>query len=331
VPVEEGDMEYVRLGTTGLKVSRICLGMMTYGDPNWREWILGEDEAEPFVRKAADLGITFFDTADMYSKGVSEEVTGSLLRKTFPRREDYVLAAKVFFPIADGPNEGGLSRGHIMDAVDASLRRLGMDHIDLYQIHRWDPHTPIDETMQALDDVVRSGKVRYIGASSMWAWQFATAQHVADLAGWARFVTMQNHYNLLYREEEREMNPLLLDQGLGSLPWSPLARGRLARTGTEAAATVRSANDPFGDRLYEESDNAVLDRVAEVAKEHGVSPAQVAIAWLLHKPVVTAPIVGATKPSQLDDPVAAVDLELSDEQVARLEEPYRPRPVAGHE
>jgi 1-deoxyxylulose-5-phosphate synthase len=322
-------MEYIRLGDTGLKVSRICLGMMSYGDSGWRSWVLDGSDAEPFVRKAADAGITFYDTADVYSLGVSEEVTGKLLRSTFPRREDYVLATKVFGTMGDGPNDQGLSRGHILDAVDASLRRLGVDHIDLYQIHRWDEETPIEETMEALDDVVRSGKVRYIGASSMWAWQFAKAQHTAELLGLTRFVSMQNHYNLMYREEEREMNPLLLDQGVACIPWSPLARGRLARAGTETT-TARSEDDAFGDEWYRDSDAAVLDRVAEVARERGVPPAQIAIAWLLHKPVVTAPIVGATKLEHLDDPIAAVDLELADEEITRLEEPYRPRPVAGH-
>ena len=323
-------MEYVRLGSSGLRVSRICLGMMSYGDPGWREWVLDEAAAEPFVRKAADAGITFFDTADMYSLGVSEEVTGRLLRATFPRREDYVLATKVFWPMGQGPNDGGLSRGHILDAVDASLRRLGVDHIDLYQIHRWDPHTPIEETMEALDDVVRAGKVRYLGASSMWAWQLAKVQHAAVAGGWTRFVSMQNHYNLLYREEEREMNPLLLDQGVACLPWSPLARGRLARAGTDAA-TTRATADPIGDQLYATADQAVLDRLAEVAAERGVPPARVAIAWLLHQPVVTAPIVGATKLSQLDEPLAAVGMTLSNEELARLAEPYRPQPVSGHE
>jgi aryl-alcohol dehydrogenase-like predicted oxidoreductase len=325
-------MQYSRLGATGLKVSRICLGMMSYGDPAWRDWTLDEEAARPFVRRAAEAGITFFDTADMYSLGVSEEVTGRLLREVFSRREDYVLATKVRFRMGQGPNDAGLSRGHILDAIDASLRRLGTDHVDLYQIHRWDDETPIEETMEALHDVVRAGKARYLGASSMFAWQFAKAQHVADLGGWTRFASMQNHYNLVYREEEREMIPCCIDMGVGVIPWSPLARGLLAgnRTRGGERRTTRAASDEFADHLYEESDFDVVERLAEVAAERGLPPAQLALAWLLHKPGVTAPIVGATKLSHLDDAIAAVDISLSDKEIEQLEEPYRPHPVRGH-
>ena len=320
-------MDYVRLGSTGTRVSRICLGMMTYGDPGWRDWILGEDDSEPIVRAAVEAGVTFFDTADMYSRGASEEVTGRLLSRFFTRREDYVLATKVFMPMGDGPNDRGLSRTHILDGIDASLRRLGTDHVDLYQVHRFDPHTPIEETMEALHDVVKAGKARYLGASSMWAWQFAKAQSTAERHGWMPFVSMQDHYNLLYREEEREVLPLCADQGVGVIPWSPLARGRLARAWDED--TERSATDGFGQTLYVESDRTVVERVSEVAGELGVSRAQVALAWLLAKPVVTAPIVGATRLSHLEDAVAAVDLRLDDDVLTRLEEPYAPHAVAG--
>jgi aryl-alcohol dehydrogenase-like predicted oxidoreductase len=324
-------VEYVRLGTTGMKVSRICLGMMSYGDPaKWSEWVLDEERAEPIVRKAAEGGVTFFDTADVYSFGTSEEVTGRLLRKIFPSRDDYVLATKVFFPVGRGVNDKGLSRKHIMTAVDNSLRRLGTDHIDLYQIHRWDDETPIEETMEALHDVVRAGKVRYLGASTMYAWQFAKAQHVAERNGWTRFVSMQNHYNLLYREEEREMIPLCADQGVGLIPWSPLARGLLARAGSPAADTTRSGADGRIRELYageEENDRVILDRVAEVAKARGVPPAQVALAWLLHRPQVVAPIVGATKERHIEDALAAVELSLSEEELTALAEPYRPHAV----
>lgn len=326
-------MQYARLGDSGLKVSRICLGMMSYGDPGWRDWVLDEAAAQPFVRRAAEGGITFFDTADMYSLGVSEEVTGRLLRQTFARREDYVLATKVRFPMGGGPNDGGLSRGHILSAIDASLRRLGVDHVDLYQIHRWDPDTPVAETMEALHDCVRAGKVRYLGASSMYAWQFSKAQHTADLGGWTRFVSMQNHYNLLYREEEREMIPQCEDMGVGIIPWSPLARGMLAGTRTRSGErrTARAGSDTFTDRLYDDADFDVVDRVVEVAGRRGATPAQVALAWLLHKPAVTAPIVGATKLAHLDDAIAAVDVELSDAEIVRLEDGYRPHPIRGHD
>jgi 1-deoxyxylulose-5-phosphate synthase len=323
-------MEQVRLGATGLRVSQVCLGMMSYGDPTWRSWVLDETAAEPFVRAAADAGITFFDTADVYSVGVSEEITGRLLKKMFPRREDYVLATKVRGRMGDGPNDVGLSRAHIMDAVDASLRRLDVDHIDLYQIHRWDDDTPIEETMQALHDCVRAGKVRYLGASSMHAWQFAKAQRIAALEGLTPFVSMQNHYNLLYREEEREMLPQCADMGVGVIPWSPLARGRLARPTDEATATDRAKDDDFGDQLYGDASTTIIDEVGRIAGERGVSRAQVALAWMLSKDVITAPIIGATRPSHVEDAAAATTLELDDDEVAALEAPYRPRPVLGH-
>ncbi|AQW49973.1 aldo/keto reductase [Streptomyces violaceusniger] len=325
-------MEYARLGASGIKVSRICLGMMSYGSPEHRPWQLDIDDARPIVRRAVEEGVTFFDTADMYSLGRSEEITGELLRELFPGRDDYVLATKVYSPMGEGPNDRGLSRKHILAGIDASLRRLGTDHVDLYQIHRFDPGTPIEETMEALHDVVRAGKARYIGASSMYAWQFAKAQHTAEAHGWTRFVSMQNHYNLLYREEEREMNPLCLDQGVGVIPWSPLARGLLAgtrdrdRTGT----TVRAGNDPLVEKWYADAEFSILDAAREIAEKRGVSPARVALAWLLGRPAVTAPIVGATKIGHLEDAVAAVGLTLDDAEVARLEAPYRPRPVMGH-
>ncbi|PZG05662.1 aldo/keto reductase [Nonomuraea aridisoli] len=320
-------MEYMRLGNTGLTVSRVCLGMMSYGDPARQEWALPQDQAEPIVRRAADAGVTFFDTADVYSRGESEVVTGAMLRAVFPRREDYVLATKVFFPMGKGHNDRGLSRKHIHAAIDASLQRLGTDYVDLYQIHRWDDETPIEETMEALHDVVKAGKARYIGASSMWAWQFAKAQHVAEVNGWTKFVSMQNHYNLLYREEEREMLPLCADQGVGVIPWSPLARGVLARAGS-SATTARTGSDARIGALYDpENDKVVLDRVAQVARDRDLPAAQVALAWLLHQPTVTAPIVGATKDRHVDDAVAAVSVSLSAEELAFLAEPYRPRQV----
>jgi aryl-alcohol dehydrogenase-like predicted oxidoreductase len=323
-------MEYTRLGSTGMQVSRICLGMMSYGSPSWRKWILDIDASRPLVRGAVEAGITFFDTADSYSLGVGEEVTGTLLREFFPRRDDYVLATKVFFPMSDRPGDRGLSRKHVLASIDASLKRLGTDHVDLYQIHRFDPNTPIEETMEVLHDIVRAGKARYIGASSMFAWQFAKAQHTADLGGWTRFVSMQDHYNLIYREEEREMHPLCLDQGVGVIPWSPLARGRLARL-PEERTTTRAGADPIADSMYTESDDAVVQAVADVAKARGLPLAQVALAWMLHKEAVTAPIVGATKPGQIEDAVAAVDVQLSDDEIAALEAPYVPHPVLGHE
>ncbi|MET9338111.1 aldo/keto reductase [Nonomuraea sp. NPDC003804] len=321
-------MEYARLGTSGLKVSRICLGMMSYGDPAAWEWVLAEEQAEPIVRRAAEAGVTFFDTADVYTSGASEVVTGRLLRRIFPRREDYVLATKVYFPVGKAVNDRGLSRKHIHAAIDASLERLGTDYVDLYQIHRWDDETPIEETMEALHDVVKAGKARYIGASSMWAWQFAKAQHVAAVNGWTRFVSMQPHYNLLYREEEREMLPLCADQGVGVIPWSPLARGTLARAGSSASDTARSGSDSRIDYLYDpDNDRLILERVAQVAQDRDLPAAQVALAWLLRRPGVTAPIIGATKDRHVDDAVAAVAVELTDKELAFLAEPYRPREV----
>ncbi len=325
-------MEYVNLGATGLRVSRVCLGMMSYGNDSDRAWALDEATAEPIVRAAFDGGVTFFDTADTYSKGASEVATGRLLSK-LATREELVVATKVFMPMTPGENGGGLSRKHVLAAIDASLRRLGMDYVDLYQIHRWDPRTPIEETMEALHEIVRAGKARYIGASSMFAWQFAKAQHVAERHGWTRFSSMQPHYNLIYREEEREMIPLCIDEGVGVIPWSPLARGVLAGNRTRGGErnTTRSDSDPFTDYLYSQpTDFDVVERVAEVAAERGVPPAQVALAWLLHTPGVTAPIVGATKPGHLHDALAAERLRLSDEEIARLEEPYVPHPVLGH-
>src|SRR3954454_14730595 len=322
-------MDYVNLGATGLRVSPICLGMMSYGNDSDRPWVLDEEAAEPILRRAAEGGVIFYDTADIYSSGASEVATGRLLKRLFGRRDEYVLATKVFMPMGSGQNERGLSRKHILSAIDASLERLGEDHVDLYQIHRWDPHTPIEETMEALHDVVKAGKARYIGASSMFAWQFAKAQHVAR----TRFVSMQNHYNLIYREEEREMIPLCLDQGVGVIPWSPLARGVLAgnRTREGEKRTTRAGSDGFSDYLYAQpTDFDVVDRVAEVAGERGVPPAQVALAWLLGRPGVTAPIVGATKPGHIEDALAAEQPTPSEEQIARLEEPYAPHPVLGH-
>ena len=326
-------MNYVNLGRSGLRVSRIALGMMTYGGDRERPWHLDERAAEPIVRAAVEGGITFFDTADMYSDGLSETITGRLLRM-FLSRDEMVVATKVFFPTTPGENGCGLSRKHILAAIDASLRRLGMDYVDLYQIHRWDPLTPIEETMAALDDVVRAGKARYIGASSMFAWQFAKAQHAADRGRWTRFVAMQSHYNLVYREEEREMIPLCVDQGVGVTCWSPLARGWLtgSRTREGDRRTVRARSDPFADSLYgRPGDFEVVDRLAEVAGEREVSAAQVALAWLLQRPGITAPIVGATKLQHLDDALQAERLTLSPVEMARLEEPYVPHPVLGHE
>jgi aryl-alcohol dehydrogenase-like predicted oxidoreductase len=325
-------MRYARLGSSGLKVSRIALGMMSYGSQTERRWHLREDDAEPIVRRAVEAGVTFFDTADMYSDGMTEEITGRLLAKLFPHRDDYVLATKVYFPMGPGPNDGGLSRKHVLAGIDASLRRLGTDYVDLYQIHRWDDQTPIEETMQALHDLVRAGKARYIGASSMYAWQFAKAQHTATAAGWTRFISMQNHYNLLYREEEREMLPLCLDQGVGCIPWSPLARGLLAgnRERDGQRRTVRAGSDPLAEEMYVDDDFDVVDTVRALAAERGLPPAQIALAWLLGKPAVTAPIVGATKLHHLQDAIAAVEVTLNQDEVARLEAPYRPHPVLGH-
>jgi aryl-alcohol dehydrogenase-like predicted oxidoreductase len=325
-------MEYVNLGSIGLRVSRLCLGMMSYGNDSERPWVLDESDTEPIVRAAVEGGITFFDTADTYSKGASEVATGRLLPK-FLTRDEVTVATKVFMPMTAGENGGGLSRKHILSAIDASLARLDMEYVDLYQIHRWDPHTPIEETMEALHQVVQSGKARYLGASSMFAWQFAKAQHVAEQNGWTRFVSMQPHYNLIYREEEREMIPQCIDQGVGVIPWSPLARGVLAGNRDRAGAkrTTRSGTDVFTDYLYSQpTDFDVVERVAEVAADRQVPPAQIALAWLLQRPGVTAPIVGATKLGHLTDALAAEQLTLTDEEVARLEEPYVPHPVLGH-
>jgi len=322
-------MDHVNLGKAGVRVSRLCLGMMSFGRHETRPWALEESDAEPIVRRAVEGGITFFDTADVYNGGQSEVITGRLLKKLFGMREEYVVATKVHGQTMPGENGRGLSRKHILASIDASLDRLALDYVDLYQIHRWDPATPIEETMEALHDVVKAGKARYIGASSMSAWQFAKAQHVAP----TRFVSMQNHYNLVYREEEREMIPQCIDQGVGVLPWSPLARGLLAgnRTRSGERLTTRAQTDQFGDSLYKpEVDFAVVDRVTEVANARGVANAQVALAWLLHKAGVTAPIVGATKPEHLGDALAAEQLALSEDEVARLEEPYVPHAVSGH-
>jgi aryl-alcohol dehydrogenase (NADP+) len=325
-------MDYVRLGRTGLKVSRICLGAMTYGDPLWRPWILSEEAGRPFIKRALEHGITFFDTADMYSLGKSEEVLGRAL-KDFASRERVVIATKVYYPMSDASNDQGLSRKHVMASIDGSLKRLGTDYVDLYQIHRFDHETPIEETLRALDDIVRAGKARYIGASSMMSWQFAKALYLADRHGWTRFVSMQNHYNLVYREEEREMLPLCREEGIGVLPWSPLARGFLAgnrKRGSERAATAREKSDGFAhDLYYTDADYDVVDRVIEIASARGVAPAQIALAWLLRQPGVTAPIVGASKMEQLDQAVGALEIKLSDEEVARLEEPYQPHRVLG--
>jgi len=322
-------MEYTRLGDTGLEVSRICLGMMSFGEPDRgsHPWTLGEEDSRRLIEKALTSGITFFDTANVYSDGSSEEITGRAIRD-FTTRDDVVLATKVHGRMHPGPNGAGLSRKAILRELDDSLRRLGTDYVDLYQIHRWDPKTPIEETLEALDSAVRSGRVRYLGASSMWAWQFSKALHLAGEHGWHRFVSMQDHYNLLNREEEREMHPLCADQGIGVIPWSPLARGRLTRDWDQS--TARSDTDRFGQTLYDErSDRSIVDRVAEIARERGISRAQVALAWVLAKPVVSAPIVGVTKDQHLDDAVAAVDVRLTDEEIARLEEPYTPHAVVG--
>jgi aryl-alcohol dehydrogenase (NADP+) len=322
-------MEYVKLGSTGLDVSPICLGCMSYGEPGRgpHPWSLDEEASRPFFRRAIEAGINFFDTADVYSAGSSEEITGRALRD-FARREEIVLATKVHGRMRPGPNGAGLSRKAIMTAIDASLARLGTDYVDLYQIHRWDPTVPIAETMEALHDVVKAGKARYIGASSMYGWQFAKAQHTASQRGWTRFATMQNHYNLLYREEEREMLPLCADQGIGVIPWSPLARGRLTRDWD--AVTARSETDPFGQSLYAAEDRQIVEQVARVAADRGVSRAQIALAWLISRPAVTAPIIGATRPQHLDDAVAAISVRLTPTEIDQLEKPYVPHRIAGH-
>lgn len=327
-------MDYRRLGHTGVHVSPICLGMMTYGTKKWREWVLEEDEARPLVRKAIEAGINFFDTADMYSLGESERVTGKLLKEFQPRREELVIATKVFNPMSDGVNDRGLSRKHIMASIDASLKRLGVDYVDLYQIHRRDPNTPMEETLEALHDVVKAGKALYLGASSMFAWQFLQMLDYQRENGLARFVTMQNHYNLVYREEEREMLPLCLDQKIGCIPWSPLARGFLTgsrKRGDGRSETTRARTDEFAHNLYyRDSDFTVVDRVTEVAQARGVTNAQVALAWMLTKPAVSAPIIGASKEYQLEDAVGALTLKLTGDEIQRLEEPYEPHPILGH-
>jgi len=325
-------MQYVNLGRTGLRVSRICLGTMTYGSSKWRDWVLDAEAAQPFYDKAFESGINFFDSADMYSLGVSEEILGRAVRE-HARRDDVVIATKVNFPMSDDPNDRGLSRKHILSAIDHSLRRLGTDYVDLYQIHRFDPHTPIEETMEALHDVVKAGKARYLGASSMFAWQFAKMQHAADRGGWTRFVSMQNHYNLVYREEEREMIPFCISEGVGVIPWSPLARGFLAgnRNRDKSGDTTRARSDEYAKSMYfSDDDFAIADRNAELASRRGVAPAQIALAWMLHKPGVTAPIIGASKMSHLEDAIAALDITLSEEEIKFLEEPYRARAVLGH-
>ena len=325
-------MQYVNLGRTGLKVSRLCLGAMTYGSSKWRPWVLDEQESRPFIQRALELGINFFDTADMYSRGVSEQVLGRALHD-FTRREEVVIATKVYFPMGESPNQRGLSRLHILRAVEDSLKRLATDYIDLYQTHRWDPTTPVEETLETLHDLVKSGKVRYIGASSMYAWQFARSLCLADLHGWTRFVSMQNHYNLVYREEEREMLPLCRAEGVAVIPWSPLARGFLAgnRQPKDYGATVRAKTDDFAQSMYyQDTDFEVVARVVELAEQHAASPAQIALAWALHQEGVTAPIIGASKMSHLEEAVRALDIELSGEDRRFLEEPYRPHPVLGH-
>jgi aryl-alcohol dehydrogenase-like predicted oxidoreductase len=322
-------MEYTNLGHTGTKVSRLCLGCMTYGSKKWREWVLDEEQGRPFIQRALELGFNFFDTADMYSLGRSEEVLGRALKDFGPSRDKVVIATKVFFPMGNDPNQKGLSRKHILHAIDDSLRRLGTDYVDLYQIHRFDYDTRIEETLEALHDVVKAGKARYIGASSMFAWQFARMLYTSDRHHWTRFATMQNHYNLVYREEEREMVPLCLEEGVGLLPWSPLARGLLA--GNRKAGTERSKQDDYAQKLYtREADDRVVDAVQDLAKERGVPPAQIALAWLLHKPGVTAPIIGASKPNHLEDAAAALAIKLSKAEIERLEAVYVPHPVLGH-
>ena len=326
-------MDHVNLGATGTKVSRICLGCMTYGSSKWRDWVQDEAASQPFLRRALELGINFFDTADVYSLGESEAVLGRALKAFGPGRDQVVIATKVCMPMGDAPNARGLSRKHILHSIDESLRRLQTDYVDLYQIHRFDPHTPIEETMTALDDVVRAGKALHIGASSMYAWQFGKMQETAVRAGGARFVTMQNHYNLVYREEEREMIPLCRDQGVGLIPWSPLARGFLAgnRRKQDKGETMRAKSDDFAHRMYyQDSDFDVVARVGEIASQRGIPNAQVALAWLLHQPGVSAPIVGASRMQHLDDAVAALAVKLSDEELAALAEPYQPHPIHGH-
>ena len=324
-------MEYKNLGKTGLKVSRICLGCMSFGSPQSRKWMLDEEQSRPIIKKAVEEGVNFFDTANMYAGGLSEEITGKALAD-FTKREEVVIATKLFFPMRKDVNSKGLSRKQIFTEIDNSLKRLNTDYVDLYQIHRWDYTTTIEETLEALHDVVKSGKVRYIGASSMFAWQFAKALYLADMNGWTRFVSMQPYYNLLYREEEREMLPLCLEEGVGVIPWSPLARGHLARPWPKQSDTERARTDEYGKTLYEKTedeDKKVVDAVSEISKERGVSQAQLALAWLLSKPAVTAPIVGTTKMKHLEDAIAAVSIKLSDNEIKRLEEKYVPHTVTG--
>ncbi|MGZ4778177.1 MAG: aldo/keto reductase [Thermoanaerobaculia bacterium] len=325
-------MQFVNLGKTGLKVSRLCLGTMTYGSSKWRPWVLDEEASRPFIQRALEAGINFFDTADMYSIGASEEVVGRALRD-FARRDQVVIATKVFFPLEKGPNDKGLSRKHILAAIDASLRRLGTDFVDLYQIHRFDYETPIEETVEALHDVVKQGKARYVGASSMFVWQFAKMLQAAERNGWTKFVSMQNHYNLVYREEEREMIPFCISEGIGVIPWSPLARGFLSgnRTREKKGETTRSTSDDYADQMYfADHDFDVVDRVVDLAKRRGVAPSQIALAWMLHKPGVTAPIVGASKMAHLEQALAALEIPLTAEEITFLEAQYRPHAVLGH-
>ncbi|MCG8605675.1 aldo/keto reductase [bacterium] len=327
-------MQYVNLGRTGLQVSRLCLGCMTFGSKKWREWVLEEEESRPIIKKALDLGINFFDTANMYSLGVSEEITGRTL-KEFAKRDEVVLATKVYFPMNDLPNQGGLSRKHIHSQIDASLKRLGTDYVDLYQVHRLDYNTPIEETLEALHDLVKMGKVRYIGASSMFAWEFAKCLYTADLHGWSRFVSMQNHYNLVYREEEREMLPLCREEGIGVIPWSPVARGLLAgnRRRGGSGDTIRAKTDEFAAKMYpfDDQDFTIIERVQEVADQKGVKPIQIGLSWVLHQPGITSPIVGTRKTEHLAEMAAAVEISLNDENLQYLAEPYKPRPISGHE
>jgi aryl-alcohol dehydrogenase-like predicted oxidoreductase len=326
-------MDYTNLGKSGLKVSRLCLGMMTYGSSNWRKWVLDEDQALPFVKRALEAGINFFDTADVYSLGESEKVLGSTLRACGVKRENVVIATKVFNAMSEDVNDRGLSRKHIMDSIDRSLVRLKMDYVDLYQIHRWDYAAPIEETMEALNDVVKAGKARYIGASSMFAWQFSKAQYTADTHGWRRFVSMQNHYNLVYREEEREMIPLCVDQGIGLIPWSPMARGFFGgnRRKQGGGETIRAQTDDFAAMLYyRPEDFTIAERAWEVAKSRNLTGSQVALAWILSKPYITAPIIGASRLEHLDQSIAALEIKLDLEEIKRLEELYQPHPVLGH-
>ncbi len=327
-------MQYLNLGKTGMKVSHLCLGMMSYGSKQWRDWVLEETDAKPFMKRALDAGINFFDTADVYSVGESERVTGNLLKDLGVRRENVIVATKVNGQMSHDINDRGLSRKHILDSIDKSLQRLQMDYVDLYQIHRWNYEVPIEETLEALNDIVRAGKARYIGASSMFAWQFAKALQTSENRGWTKFVSMQNHYNLAYREEEREMIPLCMDQGIGLIPWSPMARGFFAgnRKRGGGGETTRANSDPFANGLYfRDEDFVVADCVAQVAKERGVTGSQIALAWILHKPYVHSPIIGATKMDHLDQAIAALDIQLSDDEIKKLEESYKPHPILGHE